>query len=368
MKHFIKNHKYRFISFACGFCLFLSAFSSIITSLPEVSGGISLFSAGLFVPGGLQTIFSSGGENFSEKISYEVFHKGESSSKPQEETAQMVLGVPTETQKVSEENKGVINEVQYLFSAGGNILSHGGGYIKNSTTHSNEDVLNIISQKPNISLKCDGTIEVLILHTHATECYNPYDSGVFDKTIPSRNSDNENNMVRVGAVLTSELQKLGIGVVHCTTQHDVTFNGAYTREAASVAEYTEKYPDIKIIIDLHRDAIEPDANTRVKPTAIINGKKAAQIMILSGCDNGNMNFPDWAENLRLNALLESHIETSYPGLTKPVFFNYSKYNQNLSTGATLIEIGSHANTLKEAEYTASLIAKPIYEALCELKG
>ena len=91
-------------------------------------------------------------------------------------------------------------------------------------------------------------------------------------------------------------------------------------------------------------------------------------MILSGCENGYMNFPDWAENLRFNALLEDKIEAAYPGLTRPVYFNYSKYNQNLLTGATLIEMGSHANTIGEAVYTAGLIAKPIYEALLELKG
>lgn len=366
MKSFIKTNKFRLISAVLITVLTASAFSNISTSFYQISNGISLFSAGFFVPGGIDKVFYSGGKNLSDKITYEVFHKGETAKN--ENSTQMVLGTPTENWEIKEENKGVINEVQYMYSAGGNIISSGSGYIKNSTNHSNEDVLNIISGKPDIYLKFDGRVEVLILHTHATECYNPYDSGFFDKTAPTRDSDNEKNMVRVGAVLTSELKKLGVGVVHSTTKHDVTFNGAYNREAQTVAEYLKKYPDIKIIIDLHRDAIEPDANTRVKPTAVINGKKAAQIMILSGCENGNMNFPDWAENLRLNALLENHIESAYPGLTKPVFFNYSKYNQNLSTGATLIEIGSHANTLKEAEYSAKLIAKPIYEALLELKG
>lgn len=367
MKKLIKTNKFRLISFLLSFCFLLFICFGPLPSLPFMANGISLLSASPLVPGGLKSIFGTTGY-LKNDFYYEVFHKGEYPTENEEEKVNMVLGVPSETQTVSEENRGVINEIHYVPSVGGSIFTYNGGYIKNSTNHSNEEVMNIISQKPNISLKLDGTVEVLILHTHATECYNPYDSGVFDKSIPSRSSDNSNNMVAVGAVLAKELKALGVGVVHCDTQHDVTFNGAYGREAQTVAEYLKKYPNIKIIIDLHRDAIEPDANTRVKPTVIINGKKAAQIMILSGCDNGNMNFPDWSENLRLNALLESHIENSYPGLTKPVFFNYSKYNQNLSTGATLIEMGSHANTLEEAKYTAKLIAKPIYDALCELKG
>ena len=42
------------------------------------------------------------------------------------------------------------------------------------------------------------------------------------------------------------------------------------------------------------------------------------------------------------------METLYPGLTRPVLCGYRFYNQDLSTGSLLIEIGGHANTLAEA--------------------
>lgn len=366
MKRFLKQNKYRVFSGALAMFLLGNMLISLSPSVLSLTKGISLFSSSFFVPGGIFSLIRQTSDEVSSYV--EILAGGNQGTQAEEQESNHVLGVPTETQEVSDENRGVINEIQYLSKEGGRILSFGSGLIKNSTDHSNEEVLKIISEKPSFRLKCDGSIEVLVLHTHATECYNPYDSGVFDRSIASRSTDNSLNMVMVGATLTSELSRLGIGVVHSTTQHDnPSFNGAYNREKETVEAYRKKYPDIKVIIDLHRDAIEPDGNTRVKPTAVINGKKAAQIMILSGCENGYMNFPDWAENLRFNAILEDKIEAAYPGLTRPVYFNYSKYNQNLLTGATLIEVGSHANTIDEAVYTAKLIARPIYEALSELK-
>ena len=38
----------------------------------------------------------------------------------------------------------------------------------------------------------------------------------------------------------------------------------------------------------------------------------------------------------------------YPGLTRPVLFSYRFYNQDLTTGSLLIEIGGHGNNLNEA--------------------
>ena len=49
-----------------------------------------------------------------------------------------------------------------------------------------------------------------------------------------------------------------------------------------------------MVIDVHRDAMTTDDGTKIKPTAKIKGKKAAQVMIITGCDNeGKLNFGDW---------------------------------------------------------------------------
>ena len=170
-------------------------------------------------------------------------------------------------------------------------------------------------------------------------------------------------MISVGDVLTSVLTENGFGVIHDGTMHDdPSYQGSYQRSAVTVKNHLSENPGITVCIDLHRDAIEPSASEIIKPTAVINGKKAAQIMIISGCDDGTMDMPGYWENLRFAAALADKLEQLYPGLCRPILFDYRKYNMDLSPGLLLIEIGATGNTLSEAQYSAELLGN----ALCEL--
>ena len=40
-------------------------------------------------------------------------------------------------------------------------------------------------------------------------------------------------------------------------------------------------------------------------------------------------------------------------------FDYRKYNQDLTTGSLLIEVGGHANSMDEAVYTGELIGRSL---------
>lgn len=86
-------------------------------------------------------------------------------------------------------------------------------------------------------------------------------------------------------------------------------------------------------------------------------------MIITGCEDGSMGVPEWSSNLRFAAALQSTAEESYPGLMRPIFFCYRKYNMDLTTGSILLEFGSHGNTLKEAEYSGELIGKALAQTL-----
>ena len=86
-------------------------------------------------------------------------------------------------------------------------------------------------------------------------------------------------------------------------------------------------------------------------------------MIISGCDDGTMNMPGFFENLRFAAALADKMQELYPGLCRPVLFDYRKYNMDLSPGLLLIEIGATGNTLEEAKYSAELLANALV-ALC----
>ncbi|MGN0690788.1 MAG: stage II sporulation protein P, partial [Oscillospiraceae bacterium] len=46
---------------------------------------------------------------------------------------------------------------------------------------------------------------------------------------------------------------------------------------------------------------------------------------------------------------------------------YRHYNQDLTTGSLLIEVGGHANTLEQAKYSGQLIGKSLAKLLLDLK-
>ena len=124
------------------------------------------------------------------------------------------------------------------------------------------------------------------------------------------------------------------------------------------------FKTLQVVLDVHRDAIETENGSRMAPVCTVDGRQAAQVMIICGCDNGTtVQLPDWRQNLRVAAAWERAMEGMYPGFTRPVLFSYRFYNQDLTTGSLLIEIGGHGNNLNEALYAGQLAAKGLAAAL-----
>ena len=256
-----------------------------------------------------------------------------------------------------------------MAGSGDSLIPYGEGLLRNYTEVPADDIREIMEQGLNIRLEDTPTPQVLIFHTHATESYEPYDSENYDMRNTWRSTDNTKNMVAVGNALEKALRDAGIGVVHDTTQHDYpSYNGSYANSYRSIKRYLEQYPTIKVVLDLHRDAIEREGGLIVKPTAEIGGEKYAQLMIVSNCDDGTGLLPNWRENLRFAGAFCARIEREYPGLTRPILFSYRKYNQQLSTGALLLEFGSHASTLEEAKRTAEAAGSALAGLLLEGKS
>jgi len=86
-------------------------------------------------------------------------------------------------------------------------------------------------------------------------------------------------------------------------------------------------------------------------------------MIISGCDDGTMDMPDYLQNFRLASLFQQQFEADTPGITRPILFDYRNYNQGLTTGSLLIEVGSHGNSIDEVCYAGELIGNSIGKAL-----
>ena len=269
------------------------------------------------------------------------------------------------------ENPVEILEEQFSFSGMGDMyIPAGKGYIRNMTSSlSRAQVSSEVGKKPEIVLADTEEPQVLIIHTHATESYEKYDVGYGDADYAARSDDNAENVVAVGDVIAAQLEEAGIGVIHDGTQHDnPSYNGSYDRSMATVEAYLEEYPSIRVVLDIHRDAIEREGGVRVKPTVKIDGKKAAQVMVCVGCGSDSARVPEYRHNLRFGAMLQNALQTDYPGLARPLYLCDRNYNLHLTKGSLLIEMGGHANTLEEAKYSGEMVGKALVKVLRELEA
>ena len=239
-----------------------------------------------------------------------------------------------------------------------------GGQLRNCTEIPTETVNAecSVNSVPEVELYSDEP-QVLILHTHTTESYEPYEKDWYDESYTSRSSDPENGVVAVGEAIAGQLAAAGINVIHDCTMHDLTYNGAYSRSLGTALGVLDRYPTVKVVLDIHRDAIEYEDGTRVSAVTDIDGKKAAQTMIICAADDGTYGVPGFMNNLHFASALQQSMESRYPTLTRPVLFQYCQYNQQVSPGALLIEVGSHGNSIDQAVYSGELIGKSLAELL-----
>lgn len=222
----------------------------------------------------------------------------------------------------------------------------------------------LLKQKADLKIKDASKPTVLIYHTHTTESYSLLDVGYYTGSLDTRSSKADRNMVRVGDDLCKYLNDMGINTIHDTQIHDENYTGAYKHSRKSVLKYLEQYPTIDITIDVHRDDITYENKTKVKPTATINGKKAARMMIIAGAEYGSVsNYSTWEYNLRFDMAVQNKVNEMYPSLMRPILFAERKYNMDLTHNSFLLEIGTDANTLDEATYSARLFATALGELL-----
>ena len=277
--------------------------------------------------------------------------EAEQSSKEPEKKAE---GGSSSAASVSGNVKGKILS-QYIspYNAG---LSYSNVYLKNGTSHK-IDIKSLLSSSLSFKLKKNDEPQVLIMHTHTTETFMEDNSEYYTDAFTSRSRDKTKNMVSVGDIVAKKLNAAGIKTLHDTTEHDYPqYSGSYTRAAKTINSYLKKYPSIKVVLDLHRDAVSSGESDKVKLVTEINGKKAAQVMLVMGSQSeGESGFPNWKENLKLAVRLQQTLEVKYPTLARPISLTTGKYNESLTKGSLLIEFGTDANSLAEVHYSAELV-------------
>lgn len=202
--------------------------------------------------------------------------------------------------------------------------------------------------------------EVLIYHSHTTESYLRDINMLNKEGVQTRSNDNRFNIVRVGEELAQLLRKdSGVEVIHNAAVHDYPgTSGAYGRSLNTASNILKSYPSIKMVIDVHRDALK---DNQLRVVTDINGKKAAKIMFVVGSDATGLTHPNWTENLKLAITLQKKLDKKYPGLTRPILISYNRYNQHLANGAMLVEVGGDGNLTSECLESVKYLSEIIGE-------
>lgn len=253
---------------------------------------------------------------------------------------------------------GKIDEQTYTVNNATEVF--GSVWAQNKTYEHDLDLEKVLNEPVDLTITDKSKPHILIFHTHTTESYMLLDRETYSDAYVTRSNDPSRNMVRVGDEICDQLEKAGFAVIHDTNIYDSTYSGAYYRSEDQIDKYMEQYPEIQVILDIHRDAIKQSDGTMVAPTAVIDGKKAAQIMIISGCQEKDItDFPDWEYNLRFAVQLQKYCQEMFPGLVRPLFFCAREYNMHKSRCSLLIEMGSDANTLDEAAYSGRMLGKAL---------
>ena len=241
-------------------------------------------------------------------------------------------------------------------------------YLKNNTG-STINIKTLLEKKLSFKIDKNNKPQVLIMHTHTTESFMLEERDYYTEDDASRTRDSKKNMIAIGDIIEQKLKAAGIGVIHDTTIHDYpAYSGSYTRSAATITDDLKAYPSIKIVIDIHRDSITANNKEKIKPVVKIDGKNAAQVMLVMGSQTGGItNYPNWKENLSLALKYQQTLEVMYPGLARAITLNSGKYNQNLTKGSILLEVGTEANTLDEAKRGAAYAGEALVSLLNTLK-
>ena len=233
-----------------------------------------------------------------------------------------------------------------ILGKGSGYLDAGNGiYVKNKSKYT-PDFQTLLETPLKFSAATGAA--VLIIHTHGSEAYNPAGEDIYVASDPSRTEDTRFNVVRVGDELERVLTERGVTVIHDRELYDYpSYNGSYDRSLASIKAHLKENPEIKVVIDLHRDALEGDGKL-YKTVAGVGEEPCAQVMLICGSDSSGLNHPNWRENLTFALKIQHKMVTDYPTLARPLKISQYRYNQHATTGSLIAEIGTNGNTLQEA--------------------
>lgn len=226
-------------------------------------------------------------------------------------------------------------------------------YVVDSITNIGRDLLDVqkLSQRDLTINKEEAGPQILIYHTHSQEG--------FADSVPG---DDSTTIMGVGQHLADILEEqYGYQVLHHLGTYDKeSRDNAYSRSLPEITQLLEEYPQIQVVIDLHRDAVA-DENTHLAMD--LDGRPTARFMFFNGISwtrrTGSISYlqnDNLSDNLAFSFQMKLKAEEYYPGLTRKNYIHGYRYNMHLRPRTLLIELGAQNNTLEEAMNACDPIA------------
>ena len=192
---------------------------------------------------------------------------------------------------------------------------------------------------------------VYIYNTHQTEEY----------------IDKENTVLTAAHYLKEKLEQLGISTIveekkikDTIEENNLNYSESYKASRINLENIKNKYPNIKIFIDLHRDSIGKNLSTTT-----IGNKEYAKVLFVIGKEHNN-----YTQNLEFTSEINNLIIKNYPQLTKGILEKEGPgvngiYNQNIGVNVILMEVGGFENAFEEVKNTLDIMSNIIKEKIYE---
>lgn len=196
--------------------------------------------------------------------------------------------------------------------------------------------------------------QILIYHSHSQEGFTDTVEG-----------DDTTTIVGVGDYLTQLLtEQYGYEVIHDRGVYDLVDgvldrNVAYDYAGAAVEKWLEKYPQIQVIIDLHRDGVDGK-----KFVTEYQGKQTANLMFILGmsqtADHQDITYlpnPYIKENTAFALQMQIRAEMDAPGVMRNIYLMAYRFNLHYRPRSILLEAGTQLNSLEEEKNAMDFFAQ-----------
>ena len=93
--------------------------------------------------------------------------------------------------------------------------------------------------------------------------------------------------------------------------------GSYTAAYEALEEALAEYPDVRYVVDIHRDILLDDNGNMLRPVTAGEAGTMAQMRLVIGTDADGAPYEDWETGAAASLALAEKLAASYPSLLMP---------------------------------------------------